>query len=507
MEKFLLRGKKSDSCLQIKVPCAKIYQPVTTVKDAETNLYPMELITKAVKRRKVFNHYRDYDQCHIDPGTIIGNDFLMLPKTLQQLLSPHPFPLSQGPLILPLDLEIDKKVTVDHIIATKTIFNHSPSQPCGLWAPTMIGMAAWTSNTEESSFSVQELTEMSIAGVSSMMDMSLVYTCQLHKCLIKCPCNVCRKPRGKCCKTSLAKMSCKMCSSQCPIHQITVPRQFNPLENLFTIVTDRMTKYRYAHGYAGIPKTCEHCVSDLLEHQVLHLVTHELCRFCRFEGRPLEIKNSAKSLKKFIEAEKEVHSRDKRTCGVCLLESKNESARKIHEAIVHKQTSQKFKCTKCPKSYVSQSSLDYHSRKHQSLETVESHICALCGKKFTTLSSLDMHMSTIHVVDRGDPRYACEECEKKFESSKSLKRHVRESHFNLKFNIDFHEGLENLKKYECEKCDQTFKRAELLRRHVSYAHKVMKRLVCTICGKEFGRPDNLKRHIKKVHGGNVLTSN
>ena len=118
-----------------------------------------------------------------------------------------------------------------------------------------------------------------------------------------------------------------------------------------------------------------------------------------------------------------------------------------------------------------------------------------------------MHMSTTHVVSKGGSTYDYEWCEKKFESSKSLKRHVRESHFNLKFNIDFHEGLENLKKYECEKCDQTFKRAELLRRHVSYAHKVMKILVCTICGKEFGRPDNLKRHIKKVHGGNVLTSN
>ena len=301
-------------------------------------------------------------------------------------------------------------------------------------------------------------------------------------------------------------MNCKKCSPQCPLHQITVPHQFNPLENLFTIVSEKMTKYRYAHGYAGIPKTCEHCHSDLLEHQVLHLVTHELCRFCRFEGRPLEIKNAAKSLKKFIQAEKEVDFRDQRTCSVCLLESKNENARKIHEAIVHKRTSQKFKCTQCPKSYVCQSSLDYHARKHQNLETVESHNCALCGKKFTAASSLDMHMNTIHAVSKGDSTYDCEDCEKKFESSKSLKRHMRESHFDVKFNIDFHEGFENLKKYECEKCDKTFQRAELLRRHVSYAHKVMKRLVCTICGKEVGRPDSLKRHIKKVHGVNNLTS-
>ena len=51
---------------------------------------------------------------------------------------------------------------------------------------------------------------------------------------------------------------------------------FNPSQNLYTVITENMSKYRYAHGYAGIPKSCEHCVSDLLEHQVLHLVIHEL---------------------------------------------------------------------------------------------------------------------------------------------------------------------------------------------------------------------------------------
>ena len=125
----------------------------------------------------------------------------------------------------------------------------------------------------------------------------MVYTCSNQSCVIKCPCHVCRAPRGDCCQSRQSRLNCKACSPQCSLHQITVPFMFNPSQNLYTIITENMSKYRYAHGYAGIPKSCEHCVSDLLEHQVLHLVIHEFCRYCRFESRPLEYKKASRSLK------------------------------------------------------------------------------------------------------------------------------------------------------------------------------------------------------------------
>ena len=144
-----------------------------------------------------------------------------------------------------------------------------------------------------------------------------------------------------------------------------------------TIVTESMTKYRHAYGYAGIPKYSEQCVTDLSDHQVLHLVSHDMCRFCRFETRPLQIKDACKSSKRFIKAEKLVNFSDKSTCSVCLLEAKYKTTCMIHE---NKNIDQKFKCEDCPKSFVSQSSLNHHLRKHQSPETVRYHLCDHCNK-------------------------------------------------------------------------------------------------------------------------------
>ena len=93
----------------------------------------------------------------------------------------------------------------------------------------------------------------------------------------------------------------------------------------------------------------------------------------------------------------------------------------------------------------------------------------------------------------------CTKCEKTFESLQSLSRHRRESHFNIRFNTDFHEGFKSLKNYKCEVCDMTFKRAEHLKRHMSNVHGETEIFKCTSCEKTFGRKDNMKRHMKKMH--------
>ena len=499
MEKFTISGKKFSSPYhqsQIMIPTAKKFETIA-VKNAESKIYPDELIIEAVKRRKLFDREKDH-QCHIEPMLYIDKNFVKLPKTLQYLLAPHPFPLSQGPLILPLDLEIYPSATVDQILASKTVFAHSGDQSCGLWVPDVFGLAAWTT---ENSFTIHEQREVSIKGVSSLRDMSVVYTCSNQSCVIKCPCHVCRAPRGGCCHSRQSRLNCKACSPQCSLHQITVPFMFNPSQNLYTVITENMSKYWYAHGYAGIPKSCEHCVSDLLEHQVLHLVIHEFCRYCRFESRPLEYKKASRSLKKFIQAEKETNFRDERTCSVCLLEFKDRNGRKIHEEIVHRQVAQKFKCEQCAKSFVCQSSLNYHLRKHQNQETVQNHTCELCGKKLSTLNSLKRHKSTIHKgVESASASYDCKECGKILDSLQTLKRHTKELHYDVRFNFDFYEGYKSPNVFECEECDQTFKRAENLRRHVSHVHQSKESFKCPSCEKGFGRPDNLKRHIKCVHG-------
>ena len=108
------------------IPTAKKFETIA-VKNAESKIYPDELIIEAVKRRKLFDREKDH-QCHVEPMLYIDKNFVKLPKTLQYLLAPHPFPLSQGPLMLPLDLEINPSATVDQILASKTVFAHSGDQ-------------------------------------------------------------------------------------------------------------------------------------------------------------------------------------------------------------------------------------------------------------------------------------------------------------------------------------------------------------------------------------------
>ena len=65
----------------------------------------------------------------VQPTAEINNKSLEVPKTLQKLLSPHPFPLSQGRIILPLDLQTD--ASVNHVLSAKTVFSHYLSQFTG----------------------------------------------------------------------------------------------------------------------------------------------------------------------------------------------------------------------------------------------------------------------------------------------------------------------------------------------------------------------------------------
>ena len=313
------------------------------------------------------------------------------------ILNAHHFPLNQGPVVLPLDTTTESKFSENEVVSRRTMFSHSVDQPCGLWVPKVFGPAAWTSKPEEGTFMVTE-SNGNITAAASRMDMVMVFTCQLKGCEIECPCHVCRAPRSLCCNNLRKfRVLCEACSSQCPKHQIGVPHAFDAETDAYTIVTEKMNEYRYAHGYAGIPSDCKHCSADLLEHQVLHLISHDLCRFCRYEMRPLRYGNKRKdTITRFRKAERSLTLRDNKTCSVCLMKLNSKASRVKHEEIVHRQEVQEFICELCPKSFVTKSSLDYHVRKHQDEKMVEVFNCEECGKKLSTIASLLRHKTIVH---------------------------------------------------------------------------------------------------------------
>jgi hypothetical protein len=496
--KFNLRGFSSDSSNQAKLnlnlPKAKIFSHIA-VKNCESKTFPADLITVAVKRRQ--KSMWSLEKGHILPVIIVEGVVTAVPKTLQQILSRHPFPINQGPIVLPLDTNTEAKKSAHEVLVDKTMFSHSDTQECGKWAPVVFGSACWTSPQSKGNCEVKN-TDMTIHGVSSTMDMSVVYPCHLAGCIIECPCHICQVP-SVCCKSRHESELCKKCDSQCPAHQINVPYMFDASTDLYTMITERMGEYRHAVGYAGIPSSCKHCSADVLEHQVLHLTHHQLCRYCRFESRPLEQFNGRKSLTKFRKAELMIHWRDNLTCSVCVIEFKDKYTREQHEAVIHRHEVQKFKCDLCTKSYASKFSLDYHVKTHE--KTTERPACELCGKTFTTLGSLSRHKKIAHKTDVITPEiYSCSLCEKKYSLKSHLTRHAREQHYDKKLNIDFKEGVLLTKMHECEQCDQKFKRKENLNRHHETSHSENRQIYdCKHCGNSFSREDSLKRHVKSKH--------
>ena len=489
MEKFILRGyskEKDKAAYSLNLPPAKTFTKPAAKASSEV-LFTENLIANLVKRKK-------YETTHTSPFFAIDGKVEDLREMLQQLLASHPFPVSQGPINIPLDMNTEIKESVTEVLTAKTVFSHSYDQACGRWAPVALGTAAWTGKQGQVNYNVTGHS-LNIEGAASTMDMSLLYTCQLSGCIVECPCHVCTVARKGCCKLRHNPQLCRKCDSQCTTHQIKVPYLFNAATDLYTIVTEKLDKYRFAYGYAGIPSACKHCSNDVLEHQILHLVPHKLCRYCRFEMRPLEFR-SVKSLKKYKKREETLTWRDNKTCSVCLVQSKDKYAREQHEAIVHRQEIQNFKCDICPKSYTSQNALSYHIKTHQ--QYVEKPTCELCGSQFASSGSLSRHVKIIHKIDVPSAEMLNCKCGQKFSLLSHLKRHQREQHFDIKFNLDFHEGLTPLKIFECDKCEIKFKRKEHLSRHISNKHGD-KTFICLQCDQKFGRIDNLNRHVKSKH--------
>ena len=249
MDKFSVAGlaqHDQNKKLLITLPSAK-HVKIRAVKNGEENLHTDALIAEAVMNKKKLRTH------HIYPITRVDGDVLHIPRTLQHILTSHPFPFSQGPINLPLDCGMeDKKSQWDvmysrstfahsdsqdcgedkksptEVIYSRTIFTHDNSQECGEWCPVNgrgwgeVGGGGADGEVEEI-YLVHNL-QFSVQGAASTRDnMGIVYTCQLLKCVINCPCGLCTDKRHNCkrlCKVEV----CTKRNSQCTQHEMKVPR-------------------------------------------------------------------------------------------------------------------------------------------------------------------------------------------------------------------------------------------------------------------------------------------
>ena len=483
MEKFSSVGQKNmmgpgSFKYHLKIPKAKEFV-INAVKNGEEVLSINELISRAVKRDKFCPfHVRS---CIDKNGLIVD-----IPKTLQTIVVAHPYPLSQGPVIPPLDCMTEEKMTEREVINTRTMFRHNNDQRCLEWIP--VGKT-----NLYPTYNVKDLKQH-IQGTVCNSDMSLSYTCQKMGCIVHCSCSICRDKRVTC------KLQCKLevcsdCNSQCNQHELKLPRLFNPESDHFTLITEQLNKYRYANPHAGIPRSCKDCTNDVLEHQVLHLVFHLRCRFCRHAIRPFEHYKMMED-NDFKAADRKLNTIDERTCSDCLKQLTTRYKRVQHEDIVHNKAEKRFKCDRCEKSYSNENALSYHQKQHNIGD--QKHSCDKCGTRFQSESILLRHKATLH---EPTPNIECESCGKKFSIEHALKRHIREQHFQLGVNLDYVEDMENFNLIHCEYCDKKFKRKDHLKRHMSSSHPEGKQTTfkCSQCDLSFGRKDTVMRHVKTKH--------
>ena len=489
MDKFLVNGYSNyhKKKYQLTLPTAKHFTAPNVNKN-EDKSEVKDIVSSAVKRKK-------WKSFHI-PVKIFSNDVKVIEEILRpirQTLLKHPYPLSQGPVLLPVDCATEDKKSIDEVLSAKTLFTHCDTQGCYEWSPATAGVSAWGQGGN--CYEIKDI-KFSVQGPASMKNMAVVYSCKFLKCVVHCPCTVCQDQNINC-KMQCRDEVCPECNSQCIEHVLKLPRLFNGVTDHYTMITQKMDKYQFANPYAGIPTSCAACSKDVVEHQVLHLVFHTRCRFCRFEMRPFEQKSVA-SIEDYKQAEKIIFHADSRTCSVCLVQSQDKYARIKHEENVHEGKEKQYKCDKCDKSYSNANALNYHKANHENTKS----ICHVCGFQCSSDKNLLIHKEFLHGEVSDKPQYSCLECGINFLRKNSFDRHKREQHNETNTNLDFVEDMESLSVIKCEKCEQTFRRREHMKRHYRNVHNdnsQKKSFDCSMCEKQFSRGDALNRHVKSKH--------
>ena len=173
-------GKLSSRKLQLTLPRGKHFE-MHAVKNGENETNLKELLNIAVNKVA-------YDSYHNGPFGYIQGEHVELPRTLQEILSKNPFPISQGPVILPIDClatgcfgQRTTPKSTSEVLTSRTVFSHNENQSCFEWSPVSSGVSSW--DPKLPTYDVRDAT-FSVQGAASTVDMGVVYTCEISRCII-----------------------------------------------------------------------------------------------------------------------------------------------------------------------------------------------------------------------------------------------------------------------------------------------------------------------------------
>ena len=386
---------------------------------------------KDTSELKSFHHILlDFDAFPTGTDNRFDSNDQKFPAFSHADLDNHPLPWNQGPLLPFLHFPSSDSPKSEELIANYTEFQHEPNQKCAKWTPGLRDSRISICNF----YRVSELTsEANFQGShSDMKTMSVVYTCMFSKCSVSCPCKLCVNTQLRC-RSTCKDTPCPDCYPQCKLHKLEIERRFDVVKHSFTIMTHGVNSAKYLVKHAGIPRVCQDCTEDLLDHQKFHLLPHPLCKFCLQLLAPIEnAKSPIRSFEDCVRAKKDFQSQVNHTCAYCLKVFGEVYKRKIHENTQHEGKRKEFVCNDCEKTFTNRNALESHwISKHGAAPKI---ICEVCRNSFSSKSSLKEHRETYH---NDSDRVNCDECSATFTKKSNLLRHKGKLHNKVNVNWNF----------------------------------------------------------------------
>ena len=210
---------------------------------------------------------------------------------------------------------------------------------------------------------------------------------------------------------------------------------------------------------------------------------------------------SAKSSRSLILHVRQKHNsenipkRNKKKCPHCDYEGR-EDYLNLHIDKKHPEHGEKnFLCDKCDKSFIFQSSFEYHAKNScknsGDCEIMKAKrkeksklVCTKCGKMYSSTTDMKRHMNSFHLKLK---EFKCTKCPAAFTRPGSLQYHIKTLHEN------------NYEEHPCSQCDKVFKFNDSLKHHILSVHEKQFDFKCEFCGKDWTTQERLSIHISRIH--------